>query len=315
MMNRLCLLMPVVVLLATTSVHAGIFSRKKEKPDPATYVPALINTLKSDPDASKRDDAAEELREYDPKAFPDMIPALLQGMTRDTSSTVRSTCVATLGKLRPINQQVGFALEQAVDSDPSLSVRLTARRVLFQYHLLGYRSTKPDEPETADDTKEPPLAPPLGPNNSGNSPAPASSSRSPVRAQPVSRPSTGTATRPMAPISRGETTEPPLAESVTPTPAPAQVPLAAPAIRPLMQPAVQQRVAPRTPAPLPTPPVALPLPLGPQMPLPSGPVVAPMPPVVAPPIVSPVVVPPATPTASPPVRVDDEGPILAPPIR
>lgn len=124
------------------SAGLGIFS-KKPKGDPATQVPALIMQLKTDKDDGKRTSAAEDLRNFDPKAFPEMMTVLADAVTKDTSASVRTEAASTIAKLRPINQQAGYALEQAAANDPSMRVRMAARQSLWQYNLLGYRSAKP----------------------------------------------------------------------------------------------------------------------------------------------------------------------------
>jgi hypothetical protein len=125
---------------------AGIFFGKHAKPNPAERVPQLLATLRSDPDAGKRVSAAKELRDYDPAAFPEMVPTLIASLKYDQKADVRVESVQTLGKLRPISQEAGKALEGAV-SDPSWHVRWQARQTLLGYHLSGYRSSsKPEEP-------------------------------------------------------------------------------------------------------------------------------------------------------------------------
>jgi hypothetical protein len=126
----------------------GIFSRKP-KVDPAEHVPALIMQLRTDKDDAKRSTAAEELRNFDPKAFPEMMTVLAEALIKDGSPAVRTEAASTIAKLRPINQQAGYALEQAAANDPSLRVRMAARQSLWQYNLLGYRSAKPPVETTA----------------------------------------------------------------------------------------------------------------------------------------------------------------------
>jgi hypothetical protein len=158
----------ILVLLATTSAttaHAGIIFKKKPKPDPAQRVPELIGLVKTSTDESERSDAAEELRKYEPEAFPDIIPTLLEALQNDPKPSVRIAALTTLAKLRPVTQEVGMALEQALAKDSSVRVRLQARSALLGYHWAGYRTPKKDEkgptpPPTT--TKEPPLAPPPG---------------------------------------------------------------------------------------------------------------------------------------------------------
>jgi hypothetical protein len=155
-------LWPLVVVVAVglsgpARAGIGIFSRKP-KGVAAEQVPALVMQLKTDKDDSRRASAAEELRAYDPKAYPEMMTVLTDALLKDASSAVRSEAASTIARLRPINQQAGFALEQAASNDPALRVRMAARQALWQYHLVGYRSGRP--PEAADAKRGPQLPPP-----------------------------------------------------------------------------------------------------------------------------------------------------------
>jgi hypothetical protein len=134
----------VALSVAASDATAGIFSRKP-KANPVERVPELVSQLKSSNDESLRSSAAEELREYDPKSHPEILPTLIGVLNQDTSASVRAEAAASLGKLRPISQQAGYALEQAQVNDGSIRVRLAARQALFQYHFVGYRGGKPDD--------------------------------------------------------------------------------------------------------------------------------------------------------------------------
>src|SRR5205085_8876672 len=118
-----------------------------------------------DGDENKRARAAEELRQYDPAAFPDIVPVLIDVLVNDKKPAVRAEAAQSLGKLRPVSQQAGQALEYALTKDPSMRVRLQARSALMQYHWSGYRSaSKKDAPPPPLESKEPPPAdggPPL----------------------------------------------------------------------------------------------------------------------------------------------------------
>lgn len=155
-------LTPFLIVLFADTTPAGIFKKNTPKPDPSKHVPELIAILKTDKDESKRSDAANELRDYDPKAFPEILPALIDALQNDPATSVRTEAVNAISKLRPITQQAGYALEQALANDSSIRVRVAARTTLWHFHLLGYRSGKPPE---ADDnqSKEPPLATPKNP--------------------------------------------------------------------------------------------------------------------------------------------------------
>jgi len=156
------ILMLVGAAMLAPPARAGIFS-KHNKVNPADRVPTLIATLRADQDERKRASAAEELRQYDPNMFPEIIPTLADIALRDPKSSVRLEAIQSLAKLRPVSQRAGGALEQATH-DESVRVRLQARTLLWQYHLAGYRGGKtPDisAPANTIRTEEPPLAPPL----------------------------------------------------------------------------------------------------------------------------------------------------------
>jgi hypothetical protein len=162
-MHRRYLLVALSVLLAVLPAghaSAGIFFGKKTKTTPTERVPELLRDLKSDGDEHKRSSAAEELRQYDPQQFPEMIPALIDALLSDNKPGVRAEAAQTLGKLRPVTTAVGNALEQALAKDGSMRVRLQARSSLLQYRWAGYSPTaKEQAPPTQ--SKEPPLAPTL----------------------------------------------------------------------------------------------------------------------------------------------------------
>src|SRR5262249_54097821 len=74
---RPLLVLMLALALAAPASAGIIFGRKAKKPDPQTRVPELIATLKTDRDEGKRARAAEELTQFDPAAFPDLVPALI----------------------------------------------------------------------------------------------------------------------------------------------------------------------------------------------------------------------------------------------
>lgn len=154
---------PALVLLALLSLavpaSAGIFG-KKEKPDPKVRVPELIATVKNDKDESKRAAAAEELRQYDVAAFPDIVPVLIDVLLTDPKPAVRSEAADSLGKIRPISQEAGWALEQALAKDGSMRVRLRARYALMSYHWAGYQGKPKESPAPPKDAKPAVPAPP-----------------------------------------------------------------------------------------------------------------------------------------------------------
>ncbi len=145
--------------LAAPAQAGLIFGKKKAAPvDPAQRVPELLGLVKSAPDEGKRAEAASELRKYDTQAFADIVPVLIDVLANDPKASVRLEAAQSLGRLRPISQAAGQALEQALANDPSLRVRLQCRTSLLHCFWSGYRSPKKDAPPPQ--TKEPPLAPP-----------------------------------------------------------------------------------------------------------------------------------------------------------
>ena len=144
------LLAALLTAAALTPAHAGIlFGRKKPPADPSQRVPELVGQVKSSPDEAKRSQAAEELRKYDPQAFPDMIPVLLDVLAHDPKAPVRAEAAHSLGKLRPVSVPVGQALEQALAKDKSMRVRIQAQRPVA-VPLGGLPDAKKERPAAAD---------------------------------------------------------------------------------------------------------------------------------------------------------------------
>jgi hypothetical protein len=156
-----CRLFLLLVLLPTLTApaSAGVFFGKKKKPNPNDRVPELLVTVKTDGDENKRARAAEELRQIDAAGHPEVVPILIDVLLNDKKPAVRAEAAQSLGKVRPVSQEAGQALEQALAKDPSMRVRLQARSALLQYHWSGYRSaSKKDAPPPPFESKEPPLA-------------------------------------------------------------------------------------------------------------------------------------------------------------
>jgi hypothetical protein len=190
--------------------QAGIFG-KKNKPNPNERVPELLAIIKTDGDEHKRASAAEELRQYDPKLYPDMVLVLIEVLMNDSKPGVRAEAAQTLGKLRPVTREVGIALEQAVAKDGSMRVRLQARSALLQYHWSGYHGGKEATPAVPQ-SKEPPLAP-------ATSQAPPKESAAP-RIQPVAQPKAAPPTATPAVNAKTEPQPMPAGPTLVPTETP-----------------------------------------------------------------------------------------------
>src|SRR5258708_5817365 len=134
--HRILLALLASITLALPA-RAGILFGRHSKTNPAERVPQLIVSVKSETDEDKRAAAAKELRDYDPAAHPDLIPVLIDVLQHDEKPSVRAEAAQSLGKLRPISQEAGSALEQAT-KDSSIRVRLQARTSLMSYRIAGY---------------------------------------------------------------------------------------------------------------------------------------------------------------------------------
>jgi HEAT repeats len=194
-MKRRVALVVLLTPVLTAPAFAGIFFNKKpDKPNPTDRVPELIKIVQTDGDEDKRIAAAEELRDYDPAQFPDVTPALIDVLMTDKKPGVRAEAVQSLGKIRPVSDQVGVALEQALAKDSSMRVRLQARSVLLQYRWSGWKEPAPkkDDMPTArpkgaptKESNEPPLAPTLPPTPKG---APVATTPPPPAPVPIAPP-------------------------------------------------------------------------------------------------------------------------------
>jgi hypothetical protein len=158
---------PVLILAALALATAGsegsaqIFGSKKPRTPPQQRVPELLSLLKTDKNDHKRAQAAEELRQFDPNQFPEIVPVLIEALQNDTSAGVRIEAATGLGRLRPITVPAGQALEKAAADDANMRVRLHAKASLVYYQLSGYHAPKKGDPPVATGrttTDEPPLA-------------------------------------------------------------------------------------------------------------------------------------------------------------
>lgn len=298
-LKRLLLVPATLAVLAGPS-QAGIFGRKTAAPPPqaaAQYVAQLLQVIKTNPDERMRLSAATELARFDARTSAEFVPVLLDVLKRDASADVRSEAATTLGKLRPVSQQIGYSLEQALNGDVSTKVRMSARTALWQYKLGGYNAPGQNPQAMTVQTVEPPLAdaPPVNPLPTPTAPVPPQ--------QPLVPPPAAQQPPPQPGFGQGRIFNKLTGKQPTP---PAQPPA------PQMQqprPPVQQP-PPRTIAP----PVQSPEP--PLVRVPTTPVppvlVTPLP-TVSQPVAAPIITIPAAPAAPTKPSVEPQGPSLGPP--
>lgn len=148
------LVAPAIALPA----QGGIFTYKPNtaRPKPEMQVPGLLYTVKADPNESKRAAAAAELREFDARLFPDMVPVLVDVLQNDTKPSVRREAAISLGRF-PVTPLAGKALQEASSKDPSLKVRLHAWSAYKFYQLHGYHEQPVAPLPKVIGTAEPPL--------------------------------------------------------------------------------------------------------------------------------------------------------------
>src|SRR5262245_61807998 len=123
----------IVAPVAGWGEGGGLFNRKS-KVDPAR-VRQLTEILKSEPDEKKRKAAVAELAETDPRLQLEVIPALTTALRKDPSAAVRSAAADVIGRFNVVFPIAGLALEDAMESDASPTVRNAAKQALWEYHL------------------------------------------------------------------------------------------------------------------------------------------------------------------------------------
>jgi hypothetical protein len=268
--RTIAVLTVVLILSAPASAGDGIlglglFKKRQKPPEPTDKVKQLVATLQADPDEKKRRQAAAELRGYDPRNHAEVVPALTGALQRDPAPAVRAEAAESIGKLKPVFQPAGIALEMALTADPDTNVREAVKSALWQYHLNGYR-TPPSGNPYATQTAEPPLA------TARPQPQPQPQPPVPTPAQPRPQPAADAGFRPITTsVGKGgyyqPTAEPPLARprAAAPPPKPADDRAALPPPKPAP-------ASPDTSAPAPgVPTVTVPPPLPATPPPPSTP--------------------------------------------
>jgi len=143
-----------VASVAAQDEGNGLFNRKS-RPD-QSRVRFLAELLRTEPDEKKRKAAVNELAEADPRAHPEVMPALVAALKKDAAA-VRAAAAEVIGKFKTTFPLAGAALESIAESDPDPTVRSAAKQALWDYHLNGYRSPKVGEAGVGQ-TSEPPLA-------------------------------------------------------------------------------------------------------------------------------------------------------------
>ena len=91
---------------------------------------AEIDILQHHPKWRKRDDAAHDLRKFDPNCHPEVVAALSTALLTDGKGEVREEAAESLGKLGTCTPDAHAALRRAASLDPDRGARREARRAL-----------------------------------------------------------------------------------------------------------------------------------------------------------------------------------------
>jgi hypothetical protein len=159
--NRFAIVLTLALGIGFTTPALGLGDGGPVKPtriEPAR-IHQLVHIIQSDPDEAKRKAAVMELGRADPRLSSDVIQTITEALLKDPSPVVRLTSVEVIGRFNAVFPLSGLALETAMESDASPVVRKAAKQVLWEYHLIGYKSAKSGD-EFAAQTPEPPRAKP-----------------------------------------------------------------------------------------------------------------------------------------------------------
>ncbi len=148
-------LLALIVALGSRVDANPFWSRGKGKSD--SQVRQLVTTLRTEPDEKRRRAAITDLRDAEPRTQADVVPALIATLQRDPAAQVRADAAEALGNYRTVFPLAGAALETAAEADPAPVVRDMAKQALWEYHLLGYRSSRGSDGFLGQ-TPEPPVA-------------------------------------------------------------------------------------------------------------------------------------------------------------
>src|SRR5688572_20003656 len=141
-MRYLALMLFITFLVAWSAPATAQLFKSKPKAPPAQRIGELLVQAKSDPDERKRAAAAEELRDFDAKANPEIVSILADVARTDAKPGVRQEAIESLAKIRPVSIIAGQTLERAAAQDDSWKIRWQAKSALVRYQMAGYHPPK-----------------------------------------------------------------------------------------------------------------------------------------------------------------------------
>lgn len=130
--RSICILL-ICLFPVTTHAQESGKKAKKETKTPAERIESLLEILKNDRKEDRRVQAAEELGKLASNDYPEIVAGLMDSLVRDESTSVRKTVIKSLAGIKPESYEIKDALDQAVKSDKSWSVRQVARLSVFRY--------------------------------------------------------------------------------------------------------------------------------------------------------------------------------------
>jgi hypothetical protein len=143
-MQRMLLVLSALVV-AAPAVDAGpIFGRKQPIQNPAKVV-ELLNFLRNSQDGGRRAEAASDLADVDGQMFPEVAPALIEALLKDSHSGVRRQAAESLGQLEPRTAEAAQALDMCLKNETNILVRLAARTARLGYRVQEMKPPAPPQ--------------------------------------------------------------------------------------------------------------------------------------------------------------------------
>jgi hypothetical protein len=157
--TRLCIATLAISVTLVPAVGLGDGTGASQHRLDPSRINQLIQIIQTDVDEKRRETAIEELSKADPRLNQGVIQVLADALRKDTSPAVRLAAVRAIGRHKTVFVLAGRALEFAVETDSSPAIQKAAKQVLWEYHLLGYKSA-PTTDDFTWQTVEPPIAKP-----------------------------------------------------------------------------------------------------------------------------------------------------------
>lgn len=112
-------MMPTMPTMPMAQVQPVNYQAPMPQPTMNQQIEQMIKLMRESPYPSQREVAAQSLANFDWKAHPHIVPALLQGASQDPAASVRAGCVSCLGRMGAALEPVMTTLQtMRNDIDP-----------------------------------------------------------------------------------------------------------------------------------------------------------------------------------------------------